>query len=223
MAIELTYGEVEATLADLNRIADEKRIAFKARLKHFQRLGFPEGANTGTGKRVVYTIPMLFKLVLAVELTQVGMPPKLISEVIERNWPFLAESLIENLERIVSENEEMASFHWAVKADALIELKRKPESQDTFGVMSAFPVESVNAWIADRRNVILNGPLLVSDVLGALKKVDLPTTGQSVIEDLKDSQKLEFKRPRNAALLGAMKDYFIRNNYSFLDSDDGNP
>lgn len=92
--IDLTYGEVEATLANLNRIADEKRVAFKARLKHFQRLGFPEGANTGTGKRVVYSVQMLFKLALATELTQAGMSPKRIVDILNHNWRVCEYSLL---------------------------------------------------------------------------------------------------------------------------------
>ena len=86
MPVELSYSDVESTLARLNRIAEDKRIAFRARLKHFQRLGFPKGANTGTGKRVAYSVQMLFQMALATELTQAGLSPKRIVEILDKNW-----------------------------------------------------------------------------------------------------------------------------------------
>lgn len=94
MPVELSFSDVETTLVRLNRIADDKRIAFRARLKHFQRLGFPEGANTGTGKRVVYNARMLFQLALATELTQAGMSPKRIVDILDKNWSTCETSLL---------------------------------------------------------------------------------------------------------------------------------
>ena len=88
VAIELSYADVESVLAALHRISPNKRVAFRARLKHFQRLGFPVGANTGTGKRVAYSVTMLLQLAFAVELTQVGIAPKRIVEMINLNWQF---------------------------------------------------------------------------------------------------------------------------------------
>lgn len=93
MAIELSYADVESTLAKLHLIADDKRVAFRARLKHFQRLGFPEGANTGTGKRVAYSIIMLLKLAFAMELTQIGMAPKRVVHLLELNWQLCEGSI----------------------------------------------------------------------------------------------------------------------------------
>lgn len=78
----MTYGEVEAALAEMHRIPDEKRVAFKARLKHFQRLGFPKGANTGTGKRVAYTLGMTLHLAVATDLVQLGNTPERIANKI---------------------------------------------------------------------------------------------------------------------------------------------
>lgn len=94
MPVELSYSDVESTLAALNRIAEERRIAFRARLKHLQRLGFPEGANTGTGKRVAYSVKMLFQLALATELMQAGMSPKRIVDILEKNWDACETSLL---------------------------------------------------------------------------------------------------------------------------------
>jgi hypothetical protein len=86
VAIELGFSDVESVLARLNRVAEAKRVAFRARLKHFQRLGFPEGVNTGTGKRAIYGVRQLFQLVLAMELTQTGMAPQRVVRTINGNW-----------------------------------------------------------------------------------------------------------------------------------------
>lgn len=84
--LEFDFGEVEGLLARLNRIADNKRVAFRARLKHFQRLGLPHGANTGTGKRARYTLPMTLQLCVAFQLAQTGMAPKRVVATVQGNW-----------------------------------------------------------------------------------------------------------------------------------------
>jgi hypothetical protein len=84
--IELDFGEVEGLLARLNRISDSKRVAFRARLKHFQRMGLPHGANTGTGKKARYSFPMALQLCVAFQLAQTGMAPKRIVSTVEGNW-----------------------------------------------------------------------------------------------------------------------------------------
>lgn len=94
VSVALSYGDVEATLARLNRVADDKRVAFRARLKHFQRLGFPPGVNTGTGKRAVYTFPLLLMLAFATELTQAGMAPKRVVKTLNHSWNAVEWSLL---------------------------------------------------------------------------------------------------------------------------------
>ncbi|MBA3667951.1 MAG: hypothetical protein H0W65_09540 [Sphingomonas sp.] len=94
MTVDLSYGDVEATLARLNRIAEDKRVAFRARLKHFQRLGFPPGVNTGTGKRAIYTFPLLLMMAFATEFAQAGMAPKRIVKTLSANWNEVEWSLL---------------------------------------------------------------------------------------------------------------------------------
>ena len=94
MAVEFTYGDVEAVLARLNRVSAEKRVAFRARLKHFQRLGFPPGVNTGSGKRALYTFPLLLMMAFATELTQAGMAPKRVAKTLKHSWDSVEWSLL---------------------------------------------------------------------------------------------------------------------------------
>jgi hypothetical protein len=76
---------VEGALAELHFIRPEKRVAFKARLKHLQRLGFPPGVNTGTGRAANYQGQHLFLLGLAFELLQLGLTPERVIKVIGEN------------------------------------------------------------------------------------------------------------------------------------------
>jgi len=137
VAIALSYADVENVLARLHRIADDKRIAFRARLKHFQRLGFPEGVNTGTGKRVSYTLAMLFKLALAMELTQVGLAPKRIVKIINLNWEecegslpvaITPQSQFEKWSPPITSNQ----FVWMLSPEALRDLSDAGEEDDDY-------------------------------------------------------------------------------------------
>lgn len=80
--IGLRFGELEAVLADLNGIPSHQRTAFQARLKNFHRLGFPAGIGQGRGKAVIYTARELILMAVAVELTQLGLTPERVIEVI---------------------------------------------------------------------------------------------------------------------------------------------
>jgi hypothetical protein len=73
MPFVLSFGQVESVLAALHKIADEKRVTFQTRLKFFQRLGFPEGVNTGKGKAAGYQAHHVLNLALALELLQLGL------------------------------------------------------------------------------------------------------------------------------------------------------
>ncbi len=94
MGIELGFSDVESVLVHLNRVADGKRVAFRARLKHFQRLGFPEGVNTGTGRRATYGVRHLFQLVIAMEFTQSGMSPQRVVKTINGNWSHIETQIL---------------------------------------------------------------------------------------------------------------------------------
>ncbi|KFG90032.1 hypothetical protein BV98_002205 [Sphingobium herbicidovorans NBRC 16415] len=83
----MNYGQIEALYASLHRIRPEKRVAFKARLKHLQRLGFPPGVNTGTGRAAVYGPGQIFLLGLALEFTQMGINPDRTVKIIQdEHW-----------------------------------------------------------------------------------------------------------------------------------------
>lgn len=80
--LKLRFGELEAVLAHLNGIPSHQRTAFQARLKNFHRLGFPAGIGQGRGKAVIYTAREVLLMAVAVELTQLGLTPERVIEVI---------------------------------------------------------------------------------------------------------------------------------------------
>lgn len=84
--IRMTFGELEAALADNHGIADAKRTAFQARLKNIQRLGLPLRFETSKGKTAYYGPGPIAEMALAVELTQLGLPPDRVVRVLTVNW-----------------------------------------------------------------------------------------------------------------------------------------
>ena len=86
MAFELGSDQVAAILASLHCTADDKRAALRAKLRHFQRLGFPEGVNVGKGKAAKYGAGELITLTLALEFAQLGLTPERIVHLIRRDY-----------------------------------------------------------------------------------------------------------------------------------------
>lgn len=74
----LSYAEVTSFIAERHSIADDKRTALRGRLQHFQRLGWPSGANLGRGTRVRYGLKEVMLLAMAFEMIQLGMSPERI-------------------------------------------------------------------------------------------------------------------------------------------------
>lgn len=85
-----TFGELEGVLASIHYIDQSKRTAFQSRLKNFHRLGYPLGFKAVKGKAATYTPLQIIEMALAVEMTQLGLPPERASFVLIHNrWPIL--------------------------------------------------------------------------------------------------------------------------------------
>lgn len=60
-------------------------------MQHFQRLGFPAGANTGKGKGVAYSWRELFLIGLALDCLEIGSTPdRSVNEIIKFEDVFLS-------------------------------------------------------------------------------------------------------------------------------------
>lgn len=76
--LALSYGEVMSFIAKRHSIAEDKMTALRGRLQHFQRLGWPSGANLGRGTRVRYGLKEVMLLAMAFEMVQLGVGPERI-------------------------------------------------------------------------------------------------------------------------------------------------
>lgn len=70
-----TFGELESMLSQIHEIDDTRRTAFQARLKNLHRLRYPMGFQSEKGKTSYYSPSDIFQMALALELTQLGLPP----------------------------------------------------------------------------------------------------------------------------------------------------
>lgn len=163
VAVELTFADVEAVLLAMNHIAHDKRIAFRARLKHFQRLGFPKGANTGTGKRAVYTVRMWLQLCFALEFAQAGMSPARTVQILNDNWQNCEASLLlaltpdEHLDHW-SPDLNAEDLVWMLSPEALRDLTDEGEGE--FDYKEYIAVEPIDKIPAIMKGEISHSPLV---------------------------------------------------------------
>lgn len=88
--IAWTFGELEGVLAGVHYIDQSKRTAFQSRLKNFHRLGYPLGFRAVKGRAATYTPMQIIDMALAVEMTQLGLPPERAVWILVRSrWPIL--------------------------------------------------------------------------------------------------------------------------------------
>lgn len=85
MGMTFKFGEIDAALADLNRIPSSARSAFAARLKNLHRLDYPRGVGEGRGRAVNYTVADLARMAIAIELCQLGLLPERAVHVLEND------------------------------------------------------------------------------------------------------------------------------------------
>jgi hypothetical protein len=89
-SISWTFGELESVLAHVHDIDQTKRTAFQSRLKNFHRLGYPIAFQATKGRAASYTPCQIAEMALAVEMTQLGLPPERVTLVLGFNrWPTL--------------------------------------------------------------------------------------------------------------------------------------
>ncbi|HJP68134.1 MAG TPA: hypothetical protein VJ846_04455, partial [Sphingomicrobium sp.] len=84
--VSISSATVEKALALVCGIAPDKRVAFRGRIKRFQRMQFPGGTNTGQGRTALFSFNQFLKLLFAFELVQSGLSPSSAASVIEAHW-----------------------------------------------------------------------------------------------------------------------------------------
>jgi hypothetical protein len=151
---ELTFNhsQVVDVLCHLNQIANDKRATFQARLKHLQRLKFPEGVNTGKGKPAQYKFSHLMQMVIAIELIQAGMTPQVAADLVDANWHGIRQTIY----LATAQPNEDASFAppnvidflWIATPESLRSLTVEGEDQfDKHEALEPIPIDQLPSQI----------------------------------------------------------------------------
>jgi hypothetical protein len=111
-----TYAEVEGALAKLYAADAVQKTTFRARLKHFRKLGIPQ-RQPGKGSRLRYTPADVFQLMVACEFAEFGINPHLITDIVRRHWRMKGSLIdaIDYTQRILGKDPGN-DFHVAVES-----------------------------------------------------------------------------------------------------------
>jgi hypothetical protein len=77
-----TYGQVVRALAEVFHIPSERMMAFRARIKNFQRVGISM-SSPGKGKKIQYSFENAFLLALTLEFSEFGIDPTFIAKILK--------------------------------------------------------------------------------------------------------------------------------------------
>lgn len=87
--MKLEFREIEAIFSARYGIVTDHEKAFRGRLQHLQRLGFPEGVNTGKGKKAIYGWKQFIQLSLVLDLIDLGIAPDAATTMIKSHWGYI--------------------------------------------------------------------------------------------------------------------------------------
>lgn len=125
--MEFTYAEILDILSTKHNITSSKQVAFRGRLQHFQRLGFPAGANTGKGNLASYSWRELFLIGLALDCLEIGSTPdRSVNEIIKFEDVFLSSVASVGLGDKEEDSEEFKCF-LIVELSNLMSLKEESD------------------------------------------------------------------------------------------------
>lgn len=117
----------------MNRIADDKRVAFAGRLKMFQKVGLIDTAKRpGRGKAGTYTFPELMRFVIATEFIQAGMQPNFAAKLVTGSWYTLLHSLYScslHPEETIGFTEKPTEYLWMISPESLRGLSVEGEGE----------------------------------------------------------------------------------------------
>lgn len=89
-----SYGQVESALARVHGIPTDAIGAFRARIKHFQKIGIVP-SSPGKGRRIDYSLRDIFLWGFALELAEFGIDPVVIKKSLFSDRPDLLEVLFD--------------------------------------------------------------------------------------------------------------------------------
>lgn len=197
--MELSYGDIELLLRCMHQVHEDKRIALVGRIKHFQRLGWPEGTNVGKGSRVKYNTRQTLSLVAAFELVQCGLPPERAIYLLKSSSLFLPMGFLAAIARdgvstgpssddILGGSQPDEHVFFCFDVNALRSLTWF-EGDDCEWVLSITTQSKLSGVIADhetphRRVTLLNMTMLIEEVFYQLQRAG-EVDRQQVRDDLR--------------------------------------
>jgi hypothetical protein len=210
MAVDFSFGQMEAVCAAMQDISPDKRTAFTSRLKHLMKSGiFDEERRNGEfrpgrGKAAKFSFTQVMKMVVGVELLQAGTPPALVARLIQGNWMSLRVGVHFALYNEVEKRkagDPREETYWIFSPEALRELSSAGESRydhyeafetvyreaDLLAHFTKHEVAGVTGHY--RRQVVLNGTaitraaaFLITGELRAARMEELQTDIYAEIE-----------------------------------------
>lgn len=179
---QFTFGQVEAVCASLNRIADDKRVAFVSRMKQLQKQGLTEQeSRPGRGKAGTYSFGSLMRFVIALELIQAGLMPQMAARLVVGSWGILRANIFVCSfapEETIGFRKKPTEYLWMLHVEALRGLTREGEGEhDHHDRIMAVPIERAAEQLAKGvdehplffgegwRTLVLNGYNLTQQVM----------------------------------------------------------
>lgn len=188
--MEFRYPEIEAALAAMHSIAEDRRSAFSNRLRHLQKNGFPPGTNPGRGKAVVYEVRHAVQLAIVLEMNQVGLNPeramRLANEYMGR---IQAASLLAAREMLSGDEEAILLVFDPVM---LADLRDKNDWDETSASFDVKTLPEFRASLDDgtnlrsRRYALINVTEVVSELSHRLSEVS-KRNEYAVLEEIRTS------------------------------------
>jgi hypothetical protein len=95
---EIRYKHVEAVLSRIFKVSPANRGAFRARLRHLRNMGIPDLPRPGSGAQIRYTRVHLIQMIIALELSALGIAPRHAADLAESVRPADSTNSEEGLE-----------------------------------------------------------------------------------------------------------------------------
>ena len=160
--MQFTYKEIIAILLSIYEIDQPNMLAFRGRMQHMQRMGFPPGVNTGRGRPSCYAWRELFLLGLAFEYLEIGSTPeRSVLEIMK-----FENQLLDGLASVILHDQQPSDANQSrhllyVELSALSALKTNPEQRSNCSIFS--PSEIFTAF-SGQSNSKLSSPYSIVDL-----------------------------------------------------------
>jgi hypothetical protein len=143
---ELGFGQLEACLAHIQQVSDEKRYTFQSRLKQWQKMGFPAGTKVGKGTKAKYTFQHLCQIVVMMQMMRLGLTPERSIHMVNAGWPRFRHGLLEAIDHIAKVQPQI--IYAFVHVNALAELNWNPAPwKETVTVDIVSDEELAGLWL----------------------------------------------------------------------------